>query len=176
VCPGPWLVGGGGVALVGVVGSRSVVPPGVASCVRSLVAAGHQVVTGCAPAGIDAAVRAAAPGCLVVRAAGRQPWQLAARTRALVAQLAASPGSRLVAWPSAPCPPVCSPGSSSAGGVGTWLAVALAVSAGVPVLLMLPAGVAAPAWPGGVWAPVAACGPWAAAVTWQPGAVQASLL
>jgi hypothetical protein len=164
------------VALVGVVGSRSVVSPGVAPCVRSLVAAGHQVVTGCCPSGVDAAVRAAAPGCGVVRAAGRHPWQLAARTRSLVAQLAASPGSQLVAWPSGACPAVCSPGSASDGGAGTWLAVALAVSAGVPVLVMLPPGVVAPAWPGGSWAPAAACGSWAAAVIWRPGAVQPALL
>lgn len=162
-------------ALVGVVGSRSVAPSGVAPCVRGLVAAGHQLVTGCA-AGVDSAVRAAAPGCVVVRAAGPAGWQLAARTRSLVALLAASPGSRLVAWPSGACPAVCAPGSASAGGAGTWLAVALAVSAGVPVLVVLPAGVAAPAWPGGAWAPAAACGPWAAAVTWQPGAVQPALL
>ncbi|MFN8662679.1 MAG: hypothetical protein U0075_12350 [Thermomicrobiales bacterium] len=82
-----WLVGGGGVALVRVDSSRFVTPSGVAPCVRSLLSAGHQVVTGCDPAGVDVAVRDAAPGDVVVHAAGWQPWQLAARTCALVAQV-----------------------------------------------------------------------------------------
>ena len=44
-------------------------------------------------------------------------------------------------------------GRVSGGGSGTWLAVALAAGAGLPVVVFLPAGVSAPVWPGGSWAP-----------------------
>lgn len=93
----------------------------------------------------------------------------------LAAAVAGGPGSGLVAFPGAPCPAVCRPvagplavGRVSGGGSGTWLTVALAVGAGLPVVLFLPAGVAAPAWPGGSWLPAASSGVWAAAVRWSP--------
>jgi hypothetical protein len=54
------------------------------------------------------------------------------------------------------------------GGSGTWLAVALAVSSSLPVVVFLPAGVLPPAWRGGSWAPAASCGLWSAAWCWSP--------
>jgi hypothetical protein len=53
-------------------------------------------------------------------------------------------------------------------GSGSWLALALAVGAGLPVVVFLPAGVAAPAWAGGSWVPAAASGVWASALRWSP--------
>lgn len=164
---------GGGcvVAVVAFAGSRSVVPPALVPVVRSVVASGRSVVVGCA-AGADAAVAAAAPGAVVVSASGSARWSLAARTRRVVAAaVAGGPGSALVAFPSVACPPACVPGplaSVVGGGSGTWLAVALAVSSSLPVVVFLPSGVAPPAWPGGVWLPAASSGLWSAAVRWSP--------
>ena len=110
--------------------------------------------------------------------AGRSAF--AARTRlVLAASVAGGPGSGLVAFPSGPCPAVCQPvaggpsgalfsGRVTGGGSGSWLAVALAVGAGLPVAVFLPAGVAAPAWAGGSWVPAASSGVWASALRWSP--------
>ena len=80
--------------------------------------------------------------------------------------------------PGGPCPAVCRPvagplsvGRVPGGGSGSWLAVALAAGAGLPVVVFLPAGVAPPAWPGGSWAPAASSGVWAAALRWSPSAL-----
>lgn len=163
------------VAVVAFAGSRSVVPAVVAPAVRAVQASGRSVVVGCAP-GVDAAVAAAAPGAVVLSASSSAPWALAARTRLVVAAaVAGGPGSALVAFPSGPCPVGCVPGASVSGsGSGTWLAVALAVSSSLPVVVFLSSGVSAPAWPGGSWV-VAGVGVWSGAVRWAPGAVQASL-
>jgi hypothetical protein len=129
------------------------------------------VVVGCA-AGVDAAVAAAAPGALVVRSSGSSPGALAARTRRVVAAAVADgPGSALVAFPAGACPAACVPGRPAAvvgGGSGSWLAVALAVSSFLPVVVFLPAGVVPPAWPGGAWARAASAGLWSGAVRWVP--------
>ena len=162
--------------VVAFAGSRSVVSPLVTPAVRAVLASGRSLVVGDA-AGVDAAVAAVAGAAAQVVACGAGGrWAPAVRTRAVVAAaLAGGPGSALVAFPAGPCPEVCRPvpgaalsGRVTGGGSGSWLAVALAVGAGLPVVVFLPAGVAPPAWPGGSWVPAAASGPWAAAVRWSP--------
>jgi hypothetical protein len=123
------------------------------------------------------AAAAAADGASVVRvprSAGRAAFAVRSRL-VLAAAVAGGPGSGLVAFPSGPCPAVCRPvvgpvfsGRVSGGGSGSWLAVALAVGAGLPVVVFLPAGPSAPAWAGGSWVPAAASGLWASALRWSP--------
>jgi hypothetical protein len=122
------------------------------------------------------AAAAAADGASVVsvpRSAGRAVF--AARSRlVLAAAVAGGAGSGLVAFSSGPCPAVCRPvpglfaGRVSGGGSGSWLAVALAVGAGLPVAVFLAVGVSAPEWAGGSWVPAAASGVWASALRWSP--------
>jgi len=112
------------------------------------------VAVGCA-SGVDAAVRAACSGgsvrrCRVFSAAAFSgPWvaRLVARSCALVRFLAAS-GGCLVVFPGRPCPGRVVPGPSwvSGGGSGSWASAAFAVGLGVPVLVWLPSGCAAPGW------------------------------
>lgn len=181
-----------GADVVAVVGSRSGIPAGVVPVVSALVAGGRVVACGCC-AGVDAAVLGCAPpealrvfaafgpdgsgavGSLsavgpVLAAAGAGAsvrwWagggplvparpRLAARTRAVVTAAGA-----VVAFPSGPAP---APG---AGGSGSWLAVGLALRAGLPVVVFPAAPGGAPLpdfWPGVgrlAWSPAGA-GVWA---------------
>jgi hypothetical protein len=92
--------------------------------------------------------------------------------------VAGGPGSGLVAFVGGACPAACRPvaaplssGRVVGGGSGSWLAVALAVGAGLPVVVFAPAGVSLPAWSGGRWVPSAASGVWAAGWRWVPSAL-----
>lgn len=101
-------------------GSRSGCPFPVAPVVGAVLAAGGSVRVGCAP-GVDAAVRAACPFAVVLRASsfsGPPRARLAARTRAVVAG-----ASALCVFP--PASGVLGPGSS--------LAVREALRRGLPV-------------------------------------------
>jgi hypothetical protein len=136
---------------VGFSGSRS---PGAESvaAVRvalSRVAPGAAVLVGCA-AGVDAVVRAAVPPSRLqvfsVGFAGRGAF--AARSAACVRAVAAA-GGCWVSFPSVPCPAGLLPATSSSrcfcgAGSGSWASLAFARGLGLPCLVFLPAGVAAP--------------------------------
>lgn len=114
-----------------------------------LVPSGSSVFVGCA-AGVDAAVVAACPSAVVVRASSRSRSALAARSVACVSAVVAG-GGLWCSFPSAPCPLGLVPAASSsrcfAGfGSGSWASLALAVGLGCACVLVLPVGVAAPAW------------------------------
>jgi hypothetical protein len=159
-----------GFGSVGFSGSRSL-SGRRAALVRSLAAscaaAGLAVLVGCA-AGADRSARLGAPGARVFRASAFRRSgvparaSFAARSVAFVRALAASPRPLLVSAPGGPCPARARPGSAWVSGVGgSWASAALAAGLGVPVAVLLPAGVAPPAaW--GPWALVSA-GPLAGA-------------
>ena len=169
--------------VVGVSGSRAPSSASASVCrwaVRQL-APSASVITGCAP-GIDAAARALCPGASVVRASqyGAGPGALAARSTAVVRAVASGgPAALWLSFPSGPCPAGLAPSRSSSScfsgsGSGTWASLALAVGLGVPALVFLPPGVAAPAaWP---LAAVPGCaGPLGAWVRFRPVVVQSAL-
>lgn len=157
------------VAVVGFSGSRRLPPPFapvVSGVVASVLAGGRSIAVGCA-AGADAVVRSAAPSAVVFSAsafgAGRAAF--ARRSVALVRAVSAGgPGSGLVVFPAAPCPPglVASARSSACFcglGSGSWASAAFAAGLGLPVVVF-PCGFSAlPPW--GVWVPAASAGVWA---------------
>lgn len=81
----------------------------------------------------------------------------AARGAALVRALRASPHPLWVCWPGQACPSIVRPSSSPSrcwcgGGSGSWAESAMSAGLGIPVLVILPAGVLPPAsW--GTWQP-----------------------
>jgi hypothetical protein len=136
----------------------------VSGVVAEVLAAGRLVAVGCAP-GADGFVRLAAPGARVFAAAafGSGRASFARRSAALVAAVAeGGPGSGLVVFPAAPCPPGLRPSSSVSAcfcglGSGSWASAALAAGLRVP-LVVFPCGFSAlPLW--GVWRP-AGSGAW----------------
>ena len=174
--------------VVGVSGSRAPSPVSASVCRWAVgqLAPGASVVTGCA-AGIDRVVRLARPSASVIEASafGAGRGALAARSVAVVRAVAAGgPSALWLAFPSGPCPPGLVPSRQpsacfSGHGSGTWASLALAVGLGVPALVFLPSGVAAPPASGaGAWplAPVPGCagrrGAW---LRFRPSVVQPSL-
>ena len=174
--------------VVGISGSRAPSPASAFVCRWAVgqLAPGASVVTGCAR-GIDGVARLAVPSARVVRASafGAGRGALAARSVAVVRAVAAGgPSALWLAFPSGPCPPGLVPTRSSSAcfsghGSGTWASAALAVGLGVPALVFLPSGVAAPPASGaGAWllAPVPGCagrrGAW---LRFRPSVVQPSL-
>jgi len=134
---------------VGFSGSRSVVSPWVAPALAA-VPWSVPVFVGCA-GGVDAAVRSAR-ACRVfwARLFGCGRGSFAARSVAFVRALAGS-GGLLLSFPSGPCPAAVVPSPRSSvcfcgAGSGSWASLAFAVGSGVPVLVALPPGVAAPSW------------------------------
>lgn len=126
--------------VIAIVGSRSAGPQARAAVhrVAGLLPAGRRLVTGCA-AGVD--TFAAELGAQVYRAAGRAPWQLVRRTRAVVAAAAAGgPGSALVAVITVHRSP------------GTLVAIRNAIRHGLPVIA-IPVGPRAVRLPGDPWRP-----------------------
>ncbi len=127
------------------------------------------------------AAAAAESGAVVAWGCGGVPGRagFAHRSRlVLAASVAAGAGGGLVAFPSVPCPAVCAPAWGSAvesapvvgGGSGTWLAVALAVGAGLPVAVFAPLSFL-PSWGRGAWVSGAASGVWSACWRWDPAAL-----
>ena len=169
--------------VVGVSGSRAPSPASTSICRWAVgqLAPGAAVVTGCAR-GIDGVARLARPSARVIEASafGAGRGALAARSVAVVRAAAAGGRSALwLAFPSGPCPPGLVPSRQSSACFaghrsGTWASAALAVGLGVPSLVFLPAGVAAPAaWP---LAPVPGCaGPRGSWVRFRPAVVQSVL-
>jgi hypothetical protein len=163
-----------GFGSVGFSGSRSLAGRR-AALVRSLAASCAAVrvpvLVGCA-SGADGFARAGAPGARVFRASSfRRPGvpfraSFAARSVAFVRALAAASGL-LVSAPGGPCPRRARPGPAWVSGVGgSWASAALAAGLGVPVVLLLPAGVCPPAaW--GAWSLVSS-GPLAGAWSLAP--------
>ncbi|MGI8911236.1 MAG: hypothetical protein ACR2JR_11890 [Rubrobacteraceae bacterium] len=106
--------------IVAFAGSRSGSPFPVSSVISAVFSAGGSVRVGCAP-GVDAAVRAACPSAVVLRASsfsGPSRVRLAARTCAVVAG-----ASALVVFPPA----------GGGLGPGSLLAVSEALRRGLPV-------------------------------------------
>lgn len=127
--------------VVGVSGSRCVVPPAVGAVCAWLAVPGVPVFVGCA-GGVDAAVRSSVPGARVFRASsfsgGSFSSRLVRRSCAFVGALASLPSPLLVSFPAGPCPAGCVPGASWVScGSGSWSSAALAAGCGVPVLLFL---------------------------------------
>jgi len=72
--------------------------------------------------------------CQVYRAEGRQPWQLAERSKRMVRAIAQTPNAKLIAFPNKPCPEGVKPSKSFSGkGSGTWGTVALAKHYGIAI-------------------------------------------
>jgi hypothetical protein len=114
------------------------------------VAPGAVVVTGCAR-GIDYAARQRFPAAQVFYASdfGSGRGAFAARSVACVRSVAAAVGL-WVSFPAGPCPAGLLPSAKSSKafcgkGSGTWASLAFAVGSGLPCLVFLPAGIAAPA-------------------------------
>ena len=102
-------------------------------------------LVGCA-AGLDELARQTCESqqLTLYTAAGRQPWQLQARSKRLVEALAAQ-GGTLHAWPNKPCPAGLT--AKSWKGSGTWGTVAYAKQLGVKVELHpLTEGLELPDW------------------------------
>ncbi|TAE23039.1 MAG: hypothetical protein EAZ92_15145 [Candidatus Kapaibacterium sp.] len=132
-------------------GSRSVVPPVLASIV-ACVSPRAFVAVGCA-SGVDAAVRASVVGCSVFSAASfaASSWagRLALRSAAVVRAGAARSPALVVVFPSGACPRGLSPSPSVSGcfsglGSGSWSSAAFAAGLGAPLLVFSPVGV--PSW------------------------------
>ncbi|BDG30282.1 hypothetical protein TthSNM76_24920 (plasmid) [Thermus thermophilus] len=136
--------------VVAVAGSRYGSPWPVSPVVRLVVASGGVVRVG-DQRGVDAAVRAACPSAVVVRAdrfSGPPAARLHRRTRAVVLghpALGLPPASALLVFPPAGGAPALGPGSS--------LALRLALEARLPVWV---AGEPRPQGPG--WVPLALAG------------------
>ena len=156
----------GSAPLVGFSGSRSAGPLCLAALSRLFGLVRGPVVVGCA-SGIDAAVRSALPSASVVSAAsfGRGRGAFAARSVAVVRRVAAV-GGVWVSLPGRACPAGLFPSASASAcfggrGSGSWASLALAVGLGVPAVVFLPAGVAAPAGWG-----FRSCGAWRGGSFW----------
>ncbi len=86
---------------------------------------------------------------LIYRAEGRQPWQLAARSKAMVDFCYSKlPHAKLIAFPNKACPAGVKPGKSFKGcGSGTWGTIAYAKHLGLVVELhWLTPGLTEPDW------------------------------
>jgi len=149
-------------AVVGFSGGRrlpAAFRPLVSGVVGAVLSGGRSVAVGCA-GGADSFVRAAAPGAAVFAVAsfGAGRSAFARRSAALVRSVAAGgPGSGLVVFPAAPCPPGLVPSASVSAcfcglGSGSWASAAFAAGLGLPVVVF-PCGFSAlPPW--GVWRPL----------------------
>lgn len=138
----------------GVGGYRRPCAASVAACssfLSRLSAAGTAascVLASCG-SGAPAAARAAFPGCRVFSASelsslGRAAF--AARARALVVALAASPAPLWVCFPGTAAPAGLAPSRRWVPcGSGSWSECSLAAGLGVPVLVFLPGGLLPPA-------------------------------
>jgi hypothetical protein len=140
------------VAPLGFSGSRSAVPPVLASVLCLVGTSSCPVFVGCAQ-GVDGSVRAELGAhrlqvFTVCRDSGRGGF--AARSIEFVRALAASGGS-LLSFPSGVCPtgliPSCSASRCFSGfGSGSWATLSLAVGLGVPCFVFLGSFVAASGW------------------------------
>ena len=146
---------------VGFSGSRSPSPASLSALCLVAEKVSGLVVTGCAN-GIDAEARKIFPGAVVLSVAsgnfGSGKSAFARRSVACVERVKRLNGI-WISFPSGSCPSGLVPNSSSSkcfsgSGSGTWASLAFAVGSGVPCLVWLPAGVAAPSWlvpSGGGW-------------------------
>jgi len=132
-------------------------------------------LVGCA-SGADLTVRQCHSNPQVFTAAGRQGYQLARRSAAMVQALSQSPAPALVVAPGQPCPASVAPSSSSGAcfngsGSGTWATTAYAAGLGVPVFVL--GGPLPSHWPG-YWR-VVQSGLFVGLFRFYPAAVQSSL-
>jgi len=176
----------GSPVLVGFTGGR-LLPPRFASLVgqvaASVVASGRRPAVGCA-SGADLAVRQAAPGALVFKAANNSAPALVQRSQAMVKAVAASaatgPGALVFGFPAGPCPSGIAPATRWRSGrtpSGTWSTLAFATGLGLPVVVFW-CGQSAPRlprWRSGVWRVAVVAGVSTQAWRWHPAAVQARL-
>lgn len=111
----------------------------------------HTYHVGCA-AGTDAVVRCYLVGVnywpTIYRAEGKQPWQLAARSKQMVDGCYAQGNAKLIAFPNKPCPKGVKPAKTFSGkGSGTWGTIAYAYHLGLDVELeWLEPGLTEPDW------------------------------
>jgi hypothetical protein len=84
----------------------------------------------------------------VYRAGGKQPWQLAQRSKEMVDSCAALGNAKLIAYPDKPCPVGVKPGKNFAGkGSGTWGTIAYAQHLGLEIeIVWLVPNIAEPDW------------------------------
>jgi|ERR687885_121537 hypothetical protein len=103
-------------------------------------------------AGADAVVRRYLESCglpvKLYRAEGKQPWQLAQRSKAMVDGCAKLGNAKLIAYPNKPCPAGVKPGKNFAGkGSGTWGTIAYAKYLGLEIeICWLMPGLTEPDW------------------------------
>lgn len=82
------------------------------------------------------------------RTEGKQPWQLAQRSKAMVDGCAKLGNAKLIAYPNKPCPVGVKPGKTFSGkGSGTWGTIAYAKHLGLEIELhWLEPGLSEPDW------------------------------
>jgi hypothetical protein len=88
--------------------------------------------------GVDALVRRYLAGLsyspTIYCAEGRQPWQLAARSKRMVEECRQLGNAKLIAYPNRPCPAGVKPGKNFNGqGSGTWGTIAYAKHLGLEI-------------------------------------------
>ena len=102
--------------------------------------------------GVDSVVRYYLEGVglpvKVYQAEGKQPWQLAQRSKAMVDGCAALSNAKLIAFPNKPCPKGVKPSKNFSGkGSGTWGTIAYAWGLGMDVeICWLEPGLTEPDW------------------------------
>jgi hypothetical protein len=144
-----------GAPAVGFSGSRAPVVASVAAARAAVAVATRPILVG-DQRGIDTVVRSARAGAQVFHAASAAPGHLAARSIACV-QACVALGGVWAAFPAGACPAGLRPSPNAAAcfsgrGSGSWASLAFAVGLGLPSVVFLPAGVAAP------WAALVAAG------------------
>jgi hypothetical protein len=131
-------------------GSRQGCPQSILDKVAAKIQPDTTILVGCAR-GVDAQVRAMYPDAVIFRAGqhGGNSYaeKLAFRSAAMVRGVYELRGC-LVAFPMKSCPSMVKPCTEwrFAGGSGTWGTIALAAGLGVPTIIWLPLGIAAPFW------------------------------
>lgn len=118
---------------------------------RLRMGAGWSWHVGCAT-GADEVIRRylTGVGCwpTIYRAEGKQPWQLAARSKAMVDGCWQLGDAKLIAFPNKSCPAGVKPGKNFNGkGSGTWGTIAYAYHLGLEIeLCWLEPGLTEPDW------------------------------
>jgi hypothetical protein len=83
----------------------------------------------------------------IYHAEGRQPWQLAARSKRMVDECAKLGNAKLIAYPNRPCPAGVKPGKNFNGrGSGTWGTIAYAKHLGLEIEVIWLCEPSEPVW------------------------------
>jgi hypothetical protein len=131
-------------------GSRQGCPQSILDKIAAKIQPDTTILVGCAR-GVDAQVRAMYPDATVFNAIaypGRNYGAKLANRSAAMVRATHEAGGCLVAFPMKGCPDIVEPCTTwkYCAGSGTWGTIALAAGLGVPTIIWLPLGIAAPSW------------------------------